>query len=128
MSTKAIVCAVAGVIVPLLWTPLESNLIQMLPLASSRLIWRATQAFVGFASAVILALPIAFALRPDSLRYGFIFVAAFLASSIFLHLAFGGSADTLLLMFQLPDLWVFLFSSFVFFWLASLRKAVHHAA
>jgi hypothetical protein len=128
MSKKTIAYVVAGLIVPLLWTPLESVLIPMFPIASSALVWRATQAFVGLVSAVILVLPIVLALRPDSLGDGFIFIAAFVVSSIALHLAFGGSVDTLLAMLRLSDLWLFLFVSLGLFWLVSSRKAVQHAA
>ena len=128
MSKKAIAYVVAGLLVALLWTAVESNLIPMLPLAPSHLMWRATQAFVGFASAVILVLPVVLLLRPRSLRDGFLFIAGFLASEIPLHLTFGGTAQTLLAMFALPDIWVFLISSLGFFWWASTRNLTQHAA
>ena len=128
MSKKAIVCVVAGLLVPLLWTHIETNLIALLPVPSSHLMWRLTQALVGVATAVILVLPVVFLLRPTSLRYGLLFMSGFLVSEIALHLAFGGTVETLLGMFALPDPWTFLISSLAFFWLASPRGGQQHAA
>jgi hypothetical protein len=116
---KAIICVIAGLVVPLLWTWLESSLITIVPLSPSRLLWRGTQALVGLASAVILALPVALALRPTSPSYGLFFVLAFLASEITLHLLFGGTTESLVMLFQLPDIWVFLVAAGGFFYLVS---------
>jgi hypothetical protein len=128
MLKKAIAYLVVGFLAALLWTAVESSLIPRLPLASSHLMWRATQVFVGLASALILVLPLALLLRPRSLWDGSLFIAGFLVSEIPLHLTFGGTAETLIGMSALPDIWVFLFSSLGFFWWASTRKLAAHAA
>ncbi len=128
MSMRAITSVVAGLVAALLWTVLESSLISLFPVASSRLMWRATQFFVGLMSAVILVLPIVFVLRPVSYRHGLLFVAGFLASEIPLHLTFGGTTTSLVEMFQLPDTWAFLGTSVCLFWLASSFKVGPHAA
>ena len=128
MAKRTVLCLVAGLVEPLLWTPLESLLLLLFPLPSSRLVFAAMQACVGFVSALILVLPLALALRPASFRLGVLFVAAFLVSVVVGHIAFGGTYADLLLLFQLPDTWVFLVSSLVFFWWASSRKTVRNAA
>jgi bacteriorhodopsin len=86
------------------------------------------QALVGLASALILVLPLAFALRPDSLRWGLLFIAAFAVSVIVGHIAFGGTPKDLLSLLALPDMWTFLIGCLGIVWWAYSRKAVHNAA
>ena len=128
MSKKTFICLIAGSLAMLLWTPLESNLFVVLPQATSRLEFRGLQVLVGFISAVVLVLPLVLLLRPPSPRLGLIFVAAFLVSLIAAHVAVGGTAENLALLFQLPDTWVFLATSMALFWWAARRQAVQYAA
>jgi|SRR5450755_1994591 hypothetical protein len=128
MSKRPIFFAVGGVAVALLWAPLVSNLIPLLPIATSRMSWRAIQFLVGLASAAVLVLPIVIALRPVYFRDGVILGLAFLVSHALLHLGFGGTTETLFAMFQFPDMWAFLIASACFFWLVRSRKAVPRAA
>jgi asparagine N-glycosylation enzyme membrane subunit Stt3 len=128
MSKRAIFFAAAGLTVALLWAPLVSNLIPLFPVATSSMSWRAIQFLVGFASAVVLVLPIAIAARPVHFRHEATLGVVFLVSLAVLHLGFGGTTETLLEMFQLPDIWAFLIASACFFWLAPARKSVPRAA
>ena len=110
MSKRPLAFIAAGFVVALLWTPLVSNLFPLLPIATSRFLWRATQFFVGLFSALVLVLPIAIAMRPVRVGHGAILLVAFLVSLTFLHWAFGGTTTTLIEMFQLPDIWAFFWS------------------
>jgi hypothetical protein len=128
ISKRAFVYVAAGLIAPLLWTPLESYLFVLLPPPSSRLVFRVMQALVGLVSALVLVLPLVFALRPDSLRLASLFIAAFALSVIVGHIAFGGPPEQLLLLLALPDTWTFLIGCVGIVWWASSRKAMHNAA
>jgi hypothetical protein len=125
---KVIICIVAGLVAPLLWTALESLLIAALPSASSYLMWRGVQVFVALVSVLVLVLPFVLVLRPSSPRLGFVFVGSFVASEVVYQVVLRGAPDDLLGLFQLPDTWVFLVTSLgLFFWVSS-RNAVRHAA
>ena len=127
MSKRPLAFIAAGFVVALLWTPLVSNLFPLLPIATSRFLWRATQFFVGLFSALVLVLPIAIAMRPVRVGHGAILLVAFLVSLTFLHLTFGGTTTTLIEMFQLPDIWAFFGLSACIFWLLSSRNVDAHA-
>jgi hypothetical protein len=116
--------AIAGLVVALPWTFLETQLIAWLPQASSSVVWRLTQALVGFTTAVILVGPLVLIARPNSPKYGVIFVAAFLAFEIVAT----EPASDLASLFQLPDTWVFLATSVALIWVAATRNAPRSAA
>jgi len=114
-ARQSLLYILAGLAAPLLWTLVEAHLINWLPTPSTKLSWRLTQLFVGFASALLLVGPLVYLARPHSIRYGLLFVAAFIAVQVV-------ASDNLVGLFQLPDVWAFLGTSLVLVWLASFHR------
>ena len=125
---KTIICIAAGLVAPLLWTALESALIASLPVASSHFVWRSIQILVASISALVLILPLAWLLRPTSLRLGLAFVASFVASEVAYQVVLRQRPQDFWGLFQLPDTWVFLGVSLGLFLWASSRRMVRHGA
>ena len=128
MSRNAIITVIAGLLLPLLWTPLENILFSWLLTAPpSSWHFRALQVLIGAASAAVLVLPLALLVRPGSWRYGALFVVAFLLSVLASTWLFGGG-ENLPATLALIDLWVFLLAAFGCFWWAAPRNIRANAA
>lgn len=123
-TAQVLIYAAAGLAAPFLWTLVEMYLIAGLPLASSTVIWCSIQSLVGFVAAILLVGPLVILVRPYSPHCGFVFIVAFL---VFESVAVEHSAD-LLLLFELPDTWVFLGTSLGLIWWASPSRANRVAA
>ena len=124
---NVVVYAAAGLVFPLLWALVENNMIGWLPLPTSKLMWRTTQALVGFVSAALLVGPLVLAVRPSSPYRWVPFVGSFVVFEVVLMLAIE-QLDSLILMFQLPDILAFLATStFLIVW-ASTRTVASRAA
>jgi hypothetical protein len=127
VRVNVLVYVAAGLVFPLLWTFIENNMIGWLPLPTSKLMWRSIQAFVGSASAALLVGPLVLAIRPTSPYRWVPFVGCFVAFEVILMLAIG-QLESLILMFQLPDIWAFLATSIVLIVWASTHSVASRAA
>ena len=129
LSREALLAVGVGLVGPLLWTTLESQLAYYVhyPLSQWLLgeppeskaaylwFWRGNQLVYGLLSAVLFAVPLSLAFRAHRLGYGVLFVATFLISLVGGMLISGGG-EHIGLLFTLPDTWAVLTGSLASFW------------
>ena len=135
ITREGLIAVCAGLVAPLLWTSLESQLAYYIHLPLSQWLigepagsktaywwlWRSNQLVYGLLSAVLFAVPLSLAFRRDRLGYGVLFVATFLVSLVGGMLVSGGG-EHIPTLFSLPDTWSVLGGCLVVFWLMQRRQ------
>jgi hypothetical protein len=135
ITREAALAVCVGLVGPLLWTTLESQLVHYVhrplsqwligepldSLTAYRWVWRGNQLAYGLLSAALFAVPLSLAFRRDRFRYGVLFVATFLISAVG-GMLWAGGAGNIPLLFSLPDTWALVLGSLVLFWFMNRRQ------
>jgi hypothetical protein len=134
-SREALMAICVGLVGPLLWTTLESQLAHYVheplsqwlfgeasaPRPAHRWFWRGNQLIYGLLSAAVFAIPLSVAFRQDRFRYGALFVATFIVSLVG-GMLYAGAASDVPLLFSLPDTWALIGGSLLLFWFMNRRQ------